>query len=81
MSAWVKKKCVTQLFKAMEEVTALLDNKHSIDIIYLDFRKAFDTVTHERLLQKLESYGIAGNIIAWIKQFLNDRMQFVKVGN
>ena len=76
-----KRSCVTQLLKVMEELTALLDDKHCIDIVYLDFRKAFDTVPHERLLQKLESYGITGNIISWIRQFLSDRMQLVKVGN
>ena len=50
-----------------------------MDVIYLDFRKAFDTVPHQRLLYKLESYGISGPIISWINSFLSDRKQRVFV--
>ena len=65
----------------MEEFTTYLDNKESFDVIYLDFKKAFDSVPHIRLLRKLESYGITGNIHSWIKGFLTDRTQKVKVGD
>ena len=50
-----------------------------VDAIYLDFAKAFDTVPHRRLIVKLESYGINGNILNWIKAFLSGRSQVVKV--
>ena len=50
-----------------------------VDTIYLDFAKAFDTVPHHRLMGKLDSYGIKGNIHKWIKAFLTGRSQVVKV--
>ena len=45
----------------------------------LCFAKAFDTVPHQRLLKKLEAYGITGNILHWIESFLTDRRQRVRV--
>ena len=48
-------------------------------ISYLDFQKAFDTVPHERLLQQLNRYGITGNVNNWIRDYLTDRNQRVRV--
>ena len=48
-------------------------------MIYLDFKKAFDSVPHERLLLKLNGYGISGSILNWIRSFLEDRTQRVRV--
>ena len=48
-----------------------------VDVIYLDFQKAFDTVPHQRLLNKLTSFGIHGNVLKWIEKFLNNREQQV----
>ena len=50
-----------------------------MDAIYLDFEKAFDTVPHRRLLGKLESYGIKGEILKWVEEYLNNRTQIVSV--
>ena len=50
-----------------------------MDSIYLDFSKAFDTVPHRRLMGKLESYGIEGDIYNWINAFLHNRTQEVVV--
>ena len=47
--------------------------------IYLDFHKAFDTVPHRRLLKKLEAYGIKGDLLIWIENFLSGRRQRVTV--
>ena len=46
--------------------------------IYFDFAKAFDTVPHRRLLKKIESYGIHGNILKLINGFLSNRHKTVK---
>ena len=55
------------------------DNKNSIDAIYLDFQKAFDSVPHQRLLLKLKGYGIQGRLLKWIENFLKDRKQSIQV--
>ena len=47
--------------------------------MYLDFQKAFDSVPHKRLLSKLKGYGIQGNPLKWIENFLKDRKQRVQV--
>ena len=62
----------------MNDFTAFIDQGVSFDTIYLDF--AFDSVPHHRLLIKLQAYGITGNVLLWIKDFLFDRIQTVKVG-
>ena len=75
-----KRSCVSQLLEVMEDFTDFLDKGEAFDTIYLDFRKAFDSVPHERLLLKLEAYGISGQIIMWIRNFLINREQTVRVG-
>ena len=72
-----KRSCVTQLLEALEEWTSLLDGGNSIDVIYFDFAKAFDSVPHQRLLFTLNSYGISGKVLQWIANFLRDRKQRV----
>jgi hypothetical protein len=69
--------CATQLIEVMEQWTEDLDKKNSIDVIYLDFQKAFDTVPHKRLIHKLKGYGIRGNLLLWIEDFLHERKQRV----
>ena len=61
----------------MDYWTAKLDQNSSVDILYLDFRTAFDTVPHHRLFIKLEVYGIRGKLLQWIKSFLTNRHQKV----
>ena len=53
----------------------------SVDSIYLDFQKAFDTVPHKRLIEKLKSYGIRNKLLCWIHSFLTNRTQHVVVNN
>ena len=72
-----KRSCVTNLLEFLEDITRLVDEGHSIDLVYLDFAKAFDKVPHARLLSKVEAHGICGNIAKWIKEWLNDRKQKV----
>ena len=56
-----------------------LDESKSVDIIYLDFQKAFDKVPHSRLLSKLQAHGITGNILKWLQDWLTDRKQRVVI--
>ena len=71
--------CALQLLEVMETWTKWLDDGKSFDCIYFDFRKAFDTVPHARLIKKLISYGIHGKMLSWVKSFLNNRKQRVVV--
>ena len=75
-----RRSCMSQLLEVMEDFTKMLDEKSPIDVIYLDFKKAFDSVPHERLLAKLKAYGINGQIQNWIRDFLSGRIQKVKIG-
>ena len=61
----------------MDKITKSLDNGDKVIGIYLDFSKAFDTVNHDILLQKLYYYGIRGNAYEWCKSYLTDRVQYV----
>ena len=56
-----------------------LDKGIPTDSIYLDFSKAFDTVPHQRLLIKLEGYGISDHVLNWIRDFLTNRSQQISV--
>jgi hypothetical protein len=74
-----KRSTTLQLLKVLDEWTEILDEGGQIDSIYLDFQKAFDKVPHKRLMSKLEAYGIAGRVGAWIQDFLANRKQRVVV--
>ena len=75
-----KRSCATQLLEVMEILTDHIDQREPTDMVYLDFRKAFDSVPHERLLSKLMMYGIKGGVHSWVKSFLYNRTQRVRVG-
>ena len=72
-----KRSCSSQLLEVLDTLTRELEGGNPVDVIYLDFQKAFDSVPHLRLLNKLQSYGISGKLLAWIKAFLTDRKQQV----
>jgi len=69
--------CSIQLLKIMDHFTKVLDKGNCVDVIYLDFQKAFNSVPHKRLLYKLATFGIQGELQKWIENFLTDRQQQV----
>ena len=71
--------CLTNLLCFFEEITKWVDEGSPVDVIYLDFQKAFDKVPHQRLILKLKSHGMENSIINWIEQWLKDRRQRVVV--
>ena len=71
----------TQLISFLSRWLKCINDKLRIDNIYIDFQKAFDTVSHQKLLIKLEAYGIRYELLQWISDFLIDRTQCVSVGN
>ena len=58
-----------------------MNNTKCVDIIYIDFAKAFNVVSHEKLLFKLKSYGISNKIIKWFYNFVSNRSQITRVEN
>ena len=77
---FIKGRCtVLQLLNVTDSWTKVLDRGESVDVVYLDFTKAFDTVPHKRLLGKLISYGIEYYTVRWTQAFLSDRGQQVNV--
>ena len=71
--------CISQLLNHYNTILDNLENQNEIDVIYLDFAKAFDKVHHNMLLRKLQNMGITGKLLQWIKEFLHSRKQFVTV--
>ena len=68
-----------QLLIMLSEVHANTQGKRCSDIVYLDFRKAFDSVSHSILLSKLQNMGITGLLLNWFRAYLSNRSQLVSV--
>ncbi|KAK4806905.1 hypothetical protein QYF61_012626 [Mycteria americana] len=71
--------CLTNLISFYDKVTRLVDEGKSVDVVYLDFSKAFDTVSHGILLEKLAAHGLDGCTLRWVKNWLDGRAQRVVV--
>ena len=74
-----KHSCESQLLITTDEFIQNFESKTQTDVVVLDFSKAFDVVPHQRLLHKLDHYGIRGTTINWIQNFLTNRTQKVVV--
>jgi len=73
--------CQTQLPLLTEDILKAMDGKKQVDLVLLDFCKAFNEVLHKRLLNKLKRYGIQGDILNWIEQWLTKQSQRVILDN
>ena len=71
--------CETQLVVTVHDLLNYFDQNKQVDTVILDFSKAFDTVPHQKLLHKLEAYGIRGSLHIWISNFLTQRQMRVVV--
>lgn len=71
--------CETQLLTTAHDFLTSYDKKRQVDIAILDFSKAFDTVPHEKLLFKLENFGIEGPLLLWLRNFLTKRTMKVMI--
>ena len=72
-----KKSCELQLLRLVSDLHNNLDQGGQTDVLVMDFSKAFDKVGHQRLLRKLEYYGVRGRNLQWISNFLLHRRQQV----
>ena len=71
----------TALLDLLEEITKAHDeNKHTIGV-FIDLRKAFDTIDHDLLLEKLDNFGVRGTSNNWLNSYLKNRKQFVSLNN
>ncbi|KAK4806922.1 hypothetical protein QYF61_012643 [Mycteria americana] len=71
--------CLTNLISFYDKVTCLVDEGKAVDVVYLDFTKAFDTVSHSILLEKLAAHGLDRCTLCWVKNWLDGRAQRVVV--
>lgn len=72
---------VTQLTETLHDLALTLDNRGQIDIIFLNLSKAFDRVSHPKLLYKLQNLLGNGMILKWLASYLSNRHQFVHYEN
>jgi hypothetical protein len=74
-----KRSTITNLITHTEALQKSVGSKRQRDVIYFDFSSAFDKVPHSRLIAKLKSLGISGQMLEWLHSFLKNRTQQVKI--
>ena len=73
------KSVTSQLLETFNDLTNSIENKEIVDVIYFDYRKAFDSISHKKLLDKLTNIGITGALHKWITSYLSNRKFKVKI--
>jgi hypothetical protein len=76
-----KRSTQSNLLEILHDWALALDNKDNIDCIFIDFKKAFDSISHAKLLHKLNSFGFSTLTTKWISSFLSGRTQQIKIGS
>ena len=71
----------TNLLESLNDWTLTIHYMQSVTIAYIDFSKAFDSVSHEKLFTRLTSYGIRGSLLEWLREFFRGRTHQTRVGN
>ena len=76
-----KRSCLTNLLESLEAWTQALDEGYGVDVVFLDYRKAFDSVPHKRLIEKLKTFGLRPNVqlVEWIAELQRGRKLRVRV--
>jgi len=74
-----RKSCLTNLIAFYHSMTGWVDEGRAVDVVYLDFRKAFDIVSHNILLGKLRKCGLDEWLVRWIEDWLKGRAQRVVI--
>lgn len=76
-----KHNCETAIQNVIYDWKNNLENNEVTVALFLDLKRAFETLDRERLLTKLKSYGIGGSVLGWLKNYLENRLQRTKCGN
>jgi hypothetical protein len=71
------KSTTTQIISVLNNIQNIFDNRDQVDVIYFDLSKAFDSVPHNLLVQKIQTFGINGKLLRWIENYLKNRRQRV----
>ena len=69
--------CLTNLISFYDKVTRLVNEGQAVNVVYLDFSKAFDTVPHNILVEKLTAHSLDGRMLRWVKHWLDGWAQRV----
>uniref|UniRef100_A0A669C5X4 Reverse transcriptase domain-containing protein n=1 Tax=Oreochromis niloticus TaxID=8128 RepID=A0A669C5X4_ORENI len=77
----VKRSTSMAVMELVEGISNAIDNKEYTVGVFIDLKKAFDTIDHSILMNKLERYGIRGIAYKWMKSYLDDRYQYVEINN
>ena len=75
------KSCMSNLLECIDRINDIIASGDGVDIFYMDFQKAFDTVPHYRLMIKLQNLGVTGKMLDVVMDFLSDRTFTVNVGD
>ncbi|GAB0186537.1 mitochondrial enolase superfamily member 1 [Grus japonensis] len=75
------KSCLTNLIAFYDGMTSWVDEGRAVDVVYLDFSKAFDTMSHNILISKLRKCGLDEWTVRWVENWLNGRAQRVVISS
>ena len=70
---------VTQLLLQHQRILEIFEDQANVELVFLDFSKAFDVIDHSILLAKLAAMGVRGKLLEWIRSFITGRRQRVRV--
>ena len=75
-----RKSCLSQLLEHQDEILRMLEQGENVDVIYTDFEKAYEKVSHTKLQEKMKvKYGITGKLAKWLRNFFEERKQIVLI--
>lgn len=76
-----KHSCETAIQTVIDDWKLIVSEGEMVGVIFLDLKRTFETMDRDRLLEKIWQYGIRGRVLEWVKTYLNDRMQQVRLSN
>lgn len=73
--------CETAIQTVIDEWKLISSERQIVEVIFVDLKRAFETIDRERLLEKLYQYGITGTVLEWFRSYLKDRKQQVQLND